>query len=603
MAIKYFYSSAQQASRSVGPFKELKRLPDNKAHTLFKFDQDFIKNLQSIKPLELAQSVPFISLSSVGLDGKEIENFNKKFFHAQLGFSKPDQSVRFSERPSLSLIDVTLRTASESGYLYTTEVMINLKVHRPDTVANGSLISLLFPGMPFLLEYGWNSPNEFLNIKEKLQFALRTYEITFTEDGQAELMLDGTAFNEKFNNVYIGDDGTEPQDEKKKLSVTSKNTLSSHLNRMNNYIGYIKNVVENKETDKNTAKRDYKVISSLLESYQTSLQRTQGKIRENFKNQLKVLADIGKQPGDNLSSLYGKKFKIKKFKNGFATFHDIVSILCNSTFNAMEGKVFPVQSNYMLIYGQLDKASGTKNSVFGGTSIADFPIDYKMFIDTLQREFTDNGQQVLTISALLNVLVRDFLGSQEYWAKLEGTDSGIRLPYPVVNFSNNSDDMSINILDANNDIPVTSGIIKEIAKEKSATTQDDFEKRALKDYSGIPVIRVGHANSFIKTLKLSQITDEQIKGVLISRMAENAVIDNSEFIPPELETQVSETDTPLQLPLQGEMACLGHTSWKPFKVLYLSTGLVISDGVYKILSVTNKIGIEGFSTTLEFIYN
>jgi hypothetical protein len=63
------------------------------------------------------------------------------------------------------------------------------------------------------------------------------------------------------------------------------------------------------------------------------------------------------------------------------------------------------------------------------------------------------------------------------------------------------------------------------------------------------------------------------------------------------------TTTPLQVPLKGSMTVFGHTEWKPLKSFYLSSGMYIIDAVYKITRVTHTLGLEGFSTNIEFIYH
>ena len=608
MAIEYFYSGDSVPSKSKGQYAEIEKLQTTAANKLFKFDPNFINDMQKIKPIELGQAVPYISLSIMKHTGEELENFNVLFFHAPLELGKLNQKTMFPERPNVSLMEVIVKTEQSSGgYMFFTHVTITLKVHRPDAVTNSMLLAMLFPGMPFRLKYGWNTgehtKNDFLKHKEILLFSLRTYEISYSEDGQADLVIEGTAFNEKFDSIYIGDDGTKEEGQK------YKGGIAENIAILEKRISWMESQLKRKDTDNSS--RNYEIIQQQLQSYQVRLKTSKGAVHKNFKRQLDLLTKSPvKQPSSHFKTLFGEKVNVKKFRNDFMSFHDVVSILCTSTFNAMDGKIFPSGNNikFRLIYGQIDKKSGAPGSKIAGKSIADFPIDYKMFIEAVG-DYVDSGQDVLTISGLFNILARGFLDNNEYWAKLEGTKDIVRLPYPVVHFTNHEIDgtqyVDIHVLDINNDIPTTTAVIKEIAESKKTATQDEFEKRVLGDPPSLPIIRIGHANSFIKKLKMSNITDEYVKAVFISRMAENSAIDVSEFVPPEIASEnLTDVDTPLQMPLQGDMEVLGHPSWKPNKAFYLSTGLGgVVDGVYKILSVTHKIGRDGFSTNIEFLYN
>src|SRR5690606_14409595 len=108
------------------------------------------------------------------------------------------------------------------------------------------------------------------------------------------------------------------------------------------------------------------------------------------------------------------------------------------------------------------------------------------------------------------------------------------------------------------------------------------------DSSGkpLPVLQVGHANSFIKKLSLTQISDSAMKAVLLERMARDRKYGPRSTKSHEIRAGKV---TPLTLPLKGDMVVLGHPSWKPFRSFYLDADIYLVDGVYKIMEVTHNL--------------
>jgi hypothetical protein len=85
-------------------------------------------------------------------------------------------------------------------------------------------------------------------------------------------------------------------------------------------------------------------------------------------------------------------------------------------------------------------------------------------------------------------------------------------------------------------------------------------------------------------------------------MDENRTMGPRECVLPELGAKFT-PQTPLQLPLKGEMTVIGNTDWKPFKSFFLDTGFWFVDGVYRILEVTHTLSNEGFFTKITFQWN
>ena len=160
-----------------------KSIKSETSNPIFNFKQDFIDNLQKITPTELGMSVPFVALRAVDDQGKVLHDFNLELFQKQLDFTKLGTKERFSDRPTASLMELKIKSDQGSGYIYFQDISFTIKVHKPDIALNGILISLLFPGMPMEVEFGWRnsvSKNPLLTKTEKLLFALKTYNFSYS---------------------------------------------------------------------------------------------------------------------------------------------------------------------------------------------------------------------------------------------------------------------------------------------------------------------------------------------------------------------------------------------------------------------------------------
>ena len=579
---------------SLKPLTE-KSIKEETANPIFNFSQDFIDNLQKITPIELGSSVPYVALRTIDEQGTILTDFNLELFQKQLDFTKLGTSERYSDRPVASLIDLKIKSDQGSGYIYFQDISFTIKVHKPDIAFNGTLISLLFPGMPMEIEYGWKnsaSKNPLLNKIEKLSFALKSYSLNYNQDGQIDLSINGTAFSERFNNTLIGDETIE---ENPDADTLRKGGLSSQYNSNKGYQEYLQNIKDNPDK---SGVRDMKLVEKMFQSYQTSLQTAAGTVRKNF---VRNLHSLKKQQQSGAEYQEKNNIKRKTFKNKMITLHDLVSIMCEKTLIAFQ-KTTGVD-NLRFVYGLFHDEVGGAQKKFAGQPIADFPIDLARFEEKMSEYIASTGTEVMTLESFFSTIIREFLHDDGTWKKLESTSDGVKTPYMYLAINNYKVDgktqMDISLIDINQGIPMTSELIKGTEK----LSVGDFEKK-LKD-KNIPVIKLGHANSFIQSLKMDNVMDEYMKATLIKRMSEVSSTYTRAFVPPGLQNALVGTDTktPLHLPLQGSMTVLGSVDWKPFRPFGLLSGIFVIDGVYKILSVEHSIGNGNFTTAISFIYH
>lgn len=545
---------------------------------IFNFDQTFVDNLQTISQVELAQSVPFVSLRTRDSSGEILQDLNLTFFHRQADFDNiANSELRYPDRPLMSLVSLDAKTTQASGYMYYTELTFRIKIHSPDALKNTSILALLIPEMPLEVEYGWNSPSDFLgaNNREKMLFQVRNYNISLDTTGQIDLSVEGMAFNERINNVYVGDTGQDLSGETLTSGIQF-DSLSRAKAQLEERLAYLAKLQANPDSGPN----DFSLVKGMAETYQNVEKRVRGAISKEFarlKSQL-----VGKD-GD-------KEFGIKKVK--VLTFHDILYTLCNDSFKAMS-ELFIGATEFRVIYGNFNENCGD----LSGKSIAEFPIIKQKFHQALQRKRT-SGQFVITIEGLLNLMIDDFIENEEYLKTLISDSKAEEFVQPQVNFnfSNRGGIVEMSIIDIKADIPLTTKDLMPDAAGPSA----DVEKAALD--AGLPIIRLGHANSFIKKINLTQMTDQYMKAALIERMHRDRLESARSNIVPGASLESKPTN-PLHLPLKGSASVLGHTQWKPFRSFYLSAGLFLVDAVYKITSVRHTLKAGSFDTTIEFVYH
>lgn len=551
---------------------------------IFNFEPSFISGLHGISPEDLGASVPFIDLKLVKKDGQISSDLNLSFFHQTVDLDELSSGVRFSDRPKMSLKDIQIRTSLASGYLFYTEVIINIRIHSPESLSNGPLLAFLIPGAPALLSYGWNSPNTELNkAKETLLLSVSTYDLTIDKTGQIDLSVKGFAYNEHFNNTVIGDGDfpikTEHFDGKDFIFKTRE-----ELEELSDYIDSLKD-----STKKGT--KNYDILRNMAVRLDTREEVMRGEIAKRFKE--KKVALLGKNSKLLGTDLTGKG--VKKIQT--IKLHDLVYGLANETLQDLV-KIMPGVEDIRFVYGRFNKNAG----ILKNRSIADFPIQVNEFNNILSKEFT-KGQYVITIKHFLNFLNREFLENRQMWnnllskgeefldpnmlitvtakkTKIEGKEKGI---------------LEVLFVDMRHGIPVTTSLMA-----KGTAPESKLEDAIRKE--GVPIIKLGHANSFIKEINISQIIDRYMKAALIERMNRNRV-ESVRSTKVRSSSLTSKPTNPLILPLQGSAKVLGHPAWKPFRAFFLSTGLYIVDAVYKITNVTHTLSQQGYDTTIDFIYH
>jgi len=542
---------------------------------LFNFDQEFFNKLHGVSPDELARSVPYISLHTVDLQGEIIEDLNVNFFFKTTDLSKLGQNIRYADRPTMSLKSLEVSTSLASGYLYYTDVNLTLRIHSPADLTRTTITSLIFPGMPHLLEYGWNSPNEFLNdSKERLLFQIVTYDLNIDETGQVDLVVRGKALNDNFNNVLVGDSGDLIQSEI--INNSESDGIARNREKVEKYVEYLNNT----KTSGGQQSNDYDLVRILAENYKKIENKARGTISTKFKEKLDQLGAAA--------------------TDGIIPLHDLVYIMCNDTFDGLTS-AWPRVGEFRFIYGDVNE------TIRGSTvpaSLAEFPINLKKFFRLIKSE-VQNGAHVITLQRFLNLVADNFIENEDIWKdQLSDSDSEFfNKPEIVINFSNRNGAGDAGIMectfhDVKFGIPATTTQlpVQKASKSDAETAVVDSSSQPL------PILRVGHANSFVKKLNMAQITDQAMKAVFIERAFRDRK-DGPRSTKPAAANIAATSTTPLTLPLKGNLRVLGHPDWRPFRSLFLDVGIFLVDGVYKLMEVRHILSADGFDTDIVLMYN
>lgn len=572
--VKYFYIGEEGQKPSKVKGVETKYdVPEN---PILNFDKNFINGLNSIKPTDLGQSIPYISLSILGDGGVVEENLNINYFHKPVGVNNIATGGRFADRPGMSLKSLELKSSQAGGYLYYINVILGLKIHSPESLEESAVLSsMLIPGIPLLLEYGWNSPDEVLNKKEKVLFQVSTYNLTIDTTGQIDITVRGMALNETLNNAYVGDtEGFVAKVEDLKVKL-------AHIRELK------------KKKKKNHALLEKMASESEVEDALKIARGNRNKLRDSFETLWSELE--AKEEEVPLDPRY------KKRKTKIVRFHDLIKIMLEKTLINMSGLFLGIK-NINIVYGGFNKSLTAKDI----KNIADFPVDINRF-ETKLKVFKKNGLPVITIGKFFTVLCSQFLENEDYWDKFlpKKTKEEFSAPEVLVKFSNNGADAILHFLDVRGNVPNTLKDIIKIKKGEKENLIKEFDKEKAVMEENIPIFRIGHANSFIKNISMSHIMDGHMKATLIERMTNKNTVSQRDPSPQSSSREgvAEEVDSPFKLPLRGSATLIGHTEWKPFRYFYLAAGIYVINAIYVITGIQHKLSSEGYETTIDFIHS
>ncbi len=562
------------------PDLDVAAIEEDEQKSLFRFQGDFFEQFHSVSALQRSSAIPFISLHSLNQKGEIIQNLNIDFFFKSIDFASMNQSNRYGERPVMSLKSIELKTSQPpgSGYLYFTDVALALKIHSPTALSDASIMSLTLPGMSHRLVYGWSSVgpngNAFLNERQELTFQVTTYDLNYDETGQVDLIVRGMALNDEFNNTLVGDTGQTLRNDL--ISDRGADGIARKKARNAVYEEHLEGI---KDTVGGPISAE--LVDQIAIGYESREKEARGKITKEIARRRKELAETDKVT---------------------YSFHDVVSIMLGPTLQALATDVWPDVDEFRVVYGDInEKARDGTIPV----SLAEFPINVEKFKSQVN-DAVRRGVFALTVKQFLNMLINNFLENDQLWTDTRQVEDPenpppFNKPDIIVFFTNRVGDkgkrvMELLIHDVNFGLPVTT-----LAVTSGKKSEAEREQLIIGE-SGLLPLRLGHANSFVKKMSLTQVRDNSMKSALIKRMYDDRQDGPRSSKPASLSNKAT-ANNPTRLPVQGTLEVMGHVRWKPFKAFFLDSGTPLVTGIYKIMGVTHKLSADGFNTTLEIFPN
>lgn len=621
MPVQYFYFNSRTPNPATGapiiaagPLVIPKAVPvlpltDN-SNPIYNMSNIFIQKMQKITSHDMTVAVPLISLVAMDANGEIRTDFSKKYFNKTVNLNKVG-SQRFGERPDMSMQHITVSSnlGTGTGMIVFNEIEIAIRLHKPSSLSNEELVNLMKPGMPLRLRYGWScSTNDFLSTQALELFNIREYQISFDAQGEATLVVQGSTHNEDFANIYIGDqavvipDVTATQAAQKETQGTSDagnvqlDGVAQKQVRIDSYFTYADAMAVRDASDPQSG-RPQATMDNIAMVYSSLAERVSSAVEANFSAKTFQLADQIKSDPVLFPDQKVKDRQGNVHQGEYVTLHDIMSVLCGSTLDAMLGKVTPANRDYRVVYGPINENCGS----YSGKSLAETPIHWRSLgeqINTAQ----NSGIRVPSIQWLINTLGSRFLRNDSYW---RGTlCAGVtQIDTPKVNVLitahqiQGREIIQLSFVDTNQGVPLTQKLLKEAGQQ--LWTQQAQQNTVLNNQN-IPVIRIGHANAFVKSISLSHHNDPALRAVLIKRLTEEQVTNQRQSITRNTRRPAQEKNS-LYLPLTGEMELVGHVDWKPSRYFYLNSGVYFIDGMYVITAVSHHLDAAGYTTQISFV--
>lgn len=521
--------------------------------------QNAIDLLESITPVEKAQSVPYIRIQRIDPATRSpdasgpINVFFETAEHASNAYDR-----RYGERPKVSLESFSVATKQNYGDIIEQHIELKITAHKPDSLLDdNSWSSLITPGETHLVEYGWagsskndlingngfNDGNIFVPSRKRILFTTYYYTFNITKKGEIEFIIKGMQNgNFVFRKIELGD-------------VIDKSV-----------VGKGPNAPDRDSTD-NLAVR--KKLQQLL----THVDSTSMKIGKSKKKKYVKLIDV-------LNVLTADTIERRAREWGY----DEVSM----EIGLFNPRVPPASDKYHR----------------NGDEIGSFmlPIDdVKMIITRSTRK----GQKLSIENFITQFLT--IVNKPTTWApgKLSDSDRlGSENPDVKVRVIDESVSrrkiLSIKIFDMKRDM-IKLFPEDRLSGEKArsrAVIKNKLRER------GVPFISLGKALSFIEDAGFEVIMDNQIQRAKIDTAAQHLKT-RSQVTSKSLRDLVKEDPNAFHQiwnsAIEGEIVMMGNFAFDVFSILWLDFGVNIWSGPFNVRTRIDMLNASGFQTSVAVI--
>lgn len=530
-----------------------------------KLSQDPITLLESISSAELALCVPYVKLW-------QIDPITRQQVGESISMTlvKPPtfgSSVKFLERPSVSLESVTISTKQNYGISFFSNVTLTFVVHNPDVVFNSQnnpWRSLLIEGNSHILEYGWtgNTKNDLFNgigyfdkisglVVPSIKFMLiNVVKYTFSIEPNGEMKFNIEAIENSelgLRGVQLGETSDSPSE----ATVNSERSKEARLQKKD---------FPNQEADKK--KRE--TLSSILNSLN--------------KKQIPQ---------------FGNYYKFIDIANG---------VLANRIETVCKKMGY---SSVSLFIGNFNSQAGFTSDAYGkeemsSRSIGDFLIPVKQ-LNALLGRLHKTGQSI-TFHNFISSIVNLINGTP--WRESIDAKTRVVPNVTIKTYTKKEQDGTLrfvyHILDANDGTHPFDG-------SDFLDSNDQSRERVLQKVKdkNVPIVRFAHAKSYIESSTFQNIADEMMRPIFIEKQFPDRKTRVQVTDAPDVANRAGQSRAEAIVPLsvaEAELEMIGNFVFDNFAILWLDIfNIGQLSGTYIVKDKTDTITPGSFKTRVSLI--
>ena len=557
-------------------------------------NQDVVRLLESITPIEKASAVPRVLIW-------EIDPDTGKAKHDQNDDGIPDRPLsltlveppkfgnpiaadqRFRERPPVSLERISVKTENPRGLISFSQLEIAFTVHRPDVIYadvdntdRDVWASIIFPGRAHALEYGWSSSvskNPLLNgtvYKQEPIDVEGTRQIRFVTTNYSFTILPTNEVRFVIQAIELGD----------------FNLRQSFL-------------VPPEDKGSPTASKgpsDKKIVKDDVTPYANN---------REFLNKLTKLVQGLAEDGN--SSKQGKKKGVRSVKFGKL----LETVFVPQIRRGLQEMNFEVEKIFV---GNFNNRAGKPAKKYGGgADISGKPIsEFTIPFDEIQKIFTE----LLKLGERLTVVnfLEPFLRIFEDPTRWDRSDENDPTEHSVPQIT-----MRTTFRKLGNGKMAVSFYIFDVYQQYTELTKrgDESQKipdgkvtrEEIRDYvvdHGVPYISLVKVNSYIKEPNFQVVQDERIKTIFMQRSLEAK---NRDQITSQTDVAAKQSTPPpdprqiFSASIQGDIVMLGNFVFDVFQLIWIDFGVPQWDGPYNIMEREDIIELGEFVTRIKVVSN
>lgn len=537
----------------------------------FKCAQQTVQLLESISPVDMAQSVPYIRI--IRIDPKtrapapNAKPLNIFFKPPEFGGSV--EGVINRDRPAVSLEGLTVNTKQSHGIIMEEHIEISIKAHRLDAIFFGSdagWSDLLTPGNQHQIEYGWV----------------------------------GASKNGLINGEGFFDETTKATIPSRRAILCTTSYYTFHMNE--------KGEAELKIKAYNTA--GYAIRDMLVghEFFPEVLDpNAQGFVPIRDSVSKETAKAVTKSVQDRLEGLKAQAIP-RKNVGLMVRLVDVVNVLVAPTITKIASRWGYGEPE--LLVGNFNRNCGSTRDRFGsksmsGRSIGELTVPYEMVSAMVKQAFV-SGVELTVYNFLSNLF--GICNRSDVWEYGQATkgDSAAKIQMPNVKVRVSEirrGDKKILLVAVVDQFAEVKRFDPSDALAPEQQSRDKIKQIVLS--REIPFITFGKGFSFLKNSEFEAVMDPQIARNKITA-ASGASRSRAEYV--EKTGAAFRQGLPdayheiFASAVEGDITMIGNFAFDTFALIWLDFRVPIWDGPYTITERSDSVSKAGFETRIHVFY-